>query len=246
MKNLSNKHKIPAIIIITLLIASVIVLAMPSVKAQEGVHGGSPIIPVTGGPLPAGVIPSATITTIPYISFSPNPIGIGQTLLVNLWVQPATVVNRAHTGYTVTITKPDGTTDTAGPMVSYQGDTTAWFEYVPGQVGTYTLQFSFAGDYYPVGYYVNGVINNTATTGGYNSTQSVYYASSQTAKYTLTVQQDQVASWPASPLPTDYWSRPISPENREWWVIGGNCPYNEVGGGTGTLGWQDNKNSFFV
>jgi PQQ-like domain len=244
MKNLSNNHKMPAIIIITLLIASVIVLAMPSVKAQEGVHGGSPIIPVTGGPLPAGVIPSATITTIPYISFSPNPIGIGQTLLVNLWVQPATVVNRAHTGYTVTITKPDGTTDTAGPMVSYQGDTTAWFEYVPGQVGTYTLQFSFAGDYYPVGYYVNGVINNTATTGGYNSTQSVYYASSQTAKYTLTVQQDQVASWPASPLPTDYWSRPISPENREWWVIGGNCPYNEVGGGTGTLGWPDNTNVY--
>jgi flagellar biosynthesis/type III secretory pathway M-ring protein FliF/YscJ len=52
MKNLSNKHKIPAIIIITLLIASVIVLAMPSVKAQEGVHGGSPNTPVTGGPLP--------------------------------------------------------------------------------------------------------------------------------------------------------------------------------------------------
>ena len=38
----------------------------------------------------------------------------------------------------------------------------------------------------------------------------------------------------------DYWSRPISPDNREWWVIGGNDPYNEVGGGTGTPGWPDN------
>ena len=39
------------------------------------------------------------------------------------------------------------------------------------QVGNYTLQFFFAGDYYPKGYYVNGIINNTATTGGYNATQ---------------------------------------------------------------------------
>ena len=31
-------------------------------------------------------------------------------------------------------------------------------------------------------------------------------------------------SW-YSPLPTDYWTRPISPENREWSAIGGNYPY---------------------
>ena len=61
-------------------------------------------------------------------------------------------------------TKPDGTSETVGPMVSYQGDTTAWFSSVPGQAGNYILQFFFAGDYYPKGYYVNGIINNTATT----------------------------------------------------------------------------------
>ncbi len=240
--NLKNINKALAIFIAFLMIASV-GLMMPT-KAQEGVHGGSPNTPVTGGPLPAGVTPDSTITTIPYISFSPNPIGVGQELLVNLWVQPATVVNRAHTGYTVVITKPDGTSETVGPMVSYQGDTTAWFSYIPGQIGNYTFQFFFAGDYYPIGYYVNGVINNTATTGGYKSTQSVYYASSQTSKYTLVVQQEFVSSWQPSPLPTDYWSRPISPENREWWVIGSNTPYEEVGGGQGTTGWPDNTNVY--
>jgi hypothetical protein len=242
MKLLKNKSKTTTLLVIALLLASLTLLTM-SAEAQEGVHGGSPQTPVTGGPIPVGVTPSLTIQTIPYLSFSPNPIGIGQPVLVNIWVQPATVVNRAHTGYTVTIAKPDGTTTTVGPMVSYQGDTTAWFEYVPDQIGTYQLQFFFAGDYYPVGRYIDGVLS-TATSGGYLATQDVYYAPSQTAKYNLVVQSGLVSSWPPSPLPTDYWTRPISPENREWWVIGGNCPYNEIGGGSGTEGWPDNTNVY--
>ena len=37
---------------------------------------------------------------------------------------------------------------------------------------------------------------------------------------------------PAAALPTDYWSRPVSIENREWWSILGNYPpYGIVGGG---------------
>ena len=235
-------HAKSAAALAVLIIASIMLIVTP-VKAQEGVHGGSPQTPVTGGPVPAGITPSTTIQTIPYLSFSPNPIGVGQSLLVNIWVQPATVVNRAHTGYTVVITKPDGTTVTVGPLVSYQGDTTAWFEYVPETAGTYSLQFSFAGDYYPVGRYIDGVLS-TATSGGFLATQDVYYAPSQSAKYNLVVQSDFIASWPPSALPTDYWTRPISPENREWWVIGGNCPYNEVGGGTGTEGWSDNTNVY--
>ena len=33
-----------------------------------------------------------------------------------------------------------------------------------------------------------------------------------------------VASWPSVPLPTDYWKRPISAENREWYPIAGAIP----------------------
>jgi hypothetical protein len=137
-------------------------------------------------------------------------------------------------------------------MYSFDGDTTAYFEYVPDAVGNYTLQFFFAGDYYPIGYYINGVVVSTAgstqsfTGTGYNATQDCYYQPSYTSKYTLVVQQDMVASWSGSALPGagDYWSRPISPDNREWWVIGGNYPYNEVGGGAGTTGWPDNTNVY--
>lgn len=54
------------------------------------------------------------------------------------------------------------------------------------------------------------------------------------------MQDELVASWPASPLPTDYWTRPISPENREWWEIAGDYPWAGVGGG---LNWPAETNT---
>ena len=43
-------------------------------------------------------------------------------------------------------------------------------------------------------------------------------------KRSLTVQEDFVYSWPPAPLPTDYWDRPASLNNREWWPILGTYP----------------------
>lgn len=112
--------KVATTIILVLLMASVTLMAMPA-QAQV------PNLNYTGGTLPAGVTPDVTLDTIPYLSVSPNPIGLNEPLLVNIWVQPATQVNRAHTGYSVTFTKPDGPTETIGPMNSYCRDATSFF-----------------------------------------------------------------------------------------------------------------------
>jgi hypothetical protein len=236
--------------------STILMLTTAPVTAQDGVTIGTPQVPTTGGPIPDGITPSVSIDTIPYLSFSPNPIGVNQDLLINVWLQPATQVNRAHTGYTVTITKPDGSIITVGPFVSYQADATAWLTYKPDVAGNYTIQFSFAGDYYPAGYYYMGLLTNASQSStiyvsggnmanqGFNATQDCYYKPSESEKYTLIVQENPIASWQSSPLPTDYWTRPITPNNREWWLIGGNCPNNEMGGGTGSEGWPDNTNIY--
>lgn len=248
-----NKKKILALTVTILLIASMATVAVA--YAQQGVTIGTAQNPTTGGPIPAGVTPSITIETTPYISFSPNPIGVRQQLLINVWLQPATQVNRAHTGYTVLITKPDGTVITVGPFNSYQADATAWLTYTPDVAGNYTLQFKFAGDYYPKGYYYKGLLYDTTQSetifvsggnmanAGFNATEDSYYSPSQTQAYPLVVQSDFVYSWQATPLPTDYWTRPIQPNNRDWWIIGGNNPNNEVGG-VGAEGWPDNTNAY--
>jgi PQQ-like domain len=229
----SLKLKTFETITLILLIVSVTLLTnAPNAKAQLAAEQP------TAGPLKSGVTPSITVDTMSFLSFRPNPVGVGQIILVNVWTEPPINVARNLVGtHMVTITKPDGTTETVGPLNSYAGDSTAWFEYKVDQVGTYKIKFDFLGEYYPVGRYLNGyIVTNTSGT----PLDSAYYKPSSTSEQTLTVQQDMVASWPPAPLPTDYWTRPISAENREWWPISGNYPgTGVVGGGTN---WPENTN----
>jgi hypothetical protein len=194
--------------------------------------------------LPSGVTPDETYETISHLSFRPNPLGIGQPLLVNIWLQPPLHVSRYYSGLTVTFTKPDGTTFTVGPMDSFQGDTSAWFEQAVDQVGKWKVKFDFPGGYFPAGNYSrtqtgSGGVSETTYT---SFRKSVYYKPSSDGPYEFEVTTDIATSWPISPLPTDYWTRPVSPENREWWPILGNYP------GTGILGggpyWPANTNTY--
>jgi hypothetical protein len=235
---MKNKAKLISVATIVLLMTS-IVLATAPVQAQES-HGGAPQLTSWATSPPAGVTPNITVTTTAFMSFQPNPIGVGQSLLVNLWLEPATHYTRYRSGYTVTFTKPDGSTDTVGPMNSYQGDTTAWFEYVVDQVGEWTVKFTAAGNYFPEGYYYQGVVYATQADlppgpypsfGGPTHLESAYYTEASTDEQKLTVQQEQVLSWPPAPLPTDYWTRPIYITNREWYAIGGQYPFSAIGGG---------------
>jgi hypothetical protein len=72
--------------------------------------------------------PPSKIPTYAFISVSPNPVGAGQTTTVILWLD-ITIIGAGVTNnirfhnYELTITKPDGTTETkTWPIVS---DTTS-------------------------------------------------------------------------------------------------------------------------
>ncbi len=265
MKNLMKtmKTKSFALIIIAILLATTALVAttiMPS-KAQTvpaGVTlGGMPVYAAWNTTIPAGVTPLNTVATEAFMSVTPYPVGVGQTLLVNVWTEPPVQTARYHSGYTVTITQPDGTKLTVGPFNSYEGDTTAYFDFVPSQVGNYSFVFNVAGNYYPVGWYFEGVVYPSqaaippALVSALNPNfsamslpillQDAYYEPSTSPTTTVTVQQAPVAGWPPAPLPgTDqyyyengYWTFPVSVNNREWWTIAGNYPFDGVGGGAG-------------
>jgi hypothetical protein len=218
------ENKAKTLIIAIILLMSTFLVLNQSTNAQTL----APIQP-SGGALPANANPSITIETLPYLSFTPNPIGVGQALLVNVWMHPPINVQRQFIdAFEVTITEPDGHKQVV-ELESYAGDATAWFEYVPKQAGNYTLKFNFLGMYYPDGRYLEGKIIN-ATSGG-QVLGSAYYKPSETQEQPLTVQEQWVQSWPASPLPADYWTRPVSPEHREWWTILGNYPATGYRGG---------------
>ncbi|MDH5266317.1 MAG: PQQ-binding-like beta-propeller repeat protein [Candidatus Bathyarchaeota archaeon] len=226
MVKISSKTKTAAIALV-LMMASVTLMAVP-VNAQQN-QGGQP--------LPPGVTPAYVIETRAFLSFRPNPVGLDQVFLVNLWTNPALHRSRYHTSYVVKIQKPDGTNVTVGPMDSYPADTTAWFEYVAGQIGVWKLKFEFGGSYFPDADVPGGFMEPPTV-----HLNSTYYEPSSTEWQELTVQTEQVLSWPPSSLPTDYWTRPISPENREWWSISGYYPWRGPGGGAD---WPANTNKYW-
>jgi hypothetical protein len=221
MKLQIDKTKLTATIVIVLMTTSIMLMALPAQAATytniQNPHG---IL------LPAGVTPDVTVKTSLGLSVSPNPIGLNQPLLVNMWINPPVTNARFLTGYTVTFTKPDGTKDSVGPLNSYQGDATAWFDYTPDQVGTWKAKFDFPGNYYPAGNYTSGQLPGFSSYGQvFNMPSSCYYAPGSSQEMTFVVQQDQVRSYPGAALPTDYWTRPVTTLNREWWTILGNYPY---------------------
>ncbi|HJW65246.1 MAG TPA: PQQ-binding-like beta-propeller repeat protein [Candidatus Bathyarchaeia archaeon] len=172
------------------------------------------------------------------VGASPTLIGLGQKTLINIMTYPAPSGPTLYAqdlvtkfggwqGISVTITKPDGTKDTFMPIdtsleqigieVPGQGQIVGslQFFYEPDQVGIYSVTASFPGQIY-------------TTDEQYKSLNlSVYYKPSSSSKVaTFTVQEELVLAgllngWPWSPLPTAYWTNPVSTDNREWAAISG-------------------------
>jgi outer membrane protein assembly factor BamB len=163
--------------------------------------------------------PSWTIKTWALLSVSPTTVGVGQQVEVYMWlsIQPPTALgaygDRWH-GYTLKITKPDNTTEIKGPFSS-DPIGFAWTLYIPDQVGAYTFQFSFPGQNL-----TGENLNPNDKTG--QEYIGDYFEPSTSNIASIKVQQNAVPTYPETPLPTEYWTRPIYPENREWWPISGN------------------------
>ena len=167
--------------------------------------------------------PPLTIPTWAYLSVMPNPVGIGQEAFVNFWIDKApptaaTIYGDRWQNFKVTVTHPDGTTETLGPFTS--DDTGgAHTTYSPTVLGNYTFQMNFPGQTLtgsnppPAGYStaISGLIGD-------------YYSGSTSQTVTLVVQQEPIPgeSTNPNPIPTSYWQRPIYGENLDWYKISGN------------------------
>jgi hypothetical protein len=200
---ISIKMAKTTVIALVLLMASIMLFAnvsnVPVVKAAEV---------ATIGPPPAGVTPAVTTKTVCSLSVKPAVLGLGQTFLVNVWLNPAVTAQRAVRTYTFTITQPDGQT-VVFDQDSELATAATWFNYVADQIGEWKIKVSFSGCYF----------NGTS-----DATTSAYYLPSSAPEQTITCQENVVSAWPGEALPTDYWTRPVDFSHRDWWPILGNYP----------------------
>ena len=180
-------------------------------------------IPIVALPVQAHT-PPWIFTTQAYIAASPNPVGVGQQALLYVWlqytIQGVSIANDIRfRDYQLTITRPDGVNETVTWPIVIDTTSSAYTPYTPTQEGTYTLTFNFPGQTFDYG-------------GAYDN--DTYTPSSATM--TLTVQQDPIQKLPETPLPTEYWSRPINAQNHEWDTISSNW----LGGSATNDLWQKN------
>ena len=179
MESHRNKTKIAAILFVIVLIVTVtLTICLPAVHA------------------------AGDIETAAYLSVEPNPVGIGQQVLINVWVLPSppTSADRYHS-LTVQITKPDGTNRIESlPATSAQG--TQSFSYVPDQVGIWYFQLSYSGE----------------------TIRNFNIKPSQSPKTELTVQQQPIPPYPDYPFPAsiENWTFPVSGTDRLWSSLIGN------------------------
>ncbi len=160
--------------------------------------------------------------TYAYVGAMPNPVGIGQETLIHLGITDAiSGAANGWTGLTVKVTKPDGTTQTLGPFKTDSTGGTGTV-YVPDAAGNYTLQTIFPEQVSPVS--GRGFAANTTL------------LASQSPPLTLVVEDTPLVYYPAFALPTEYWTRPIDSQIREWYSIAGSwltipanfyAPYND-------------------
>jgi hypothetical protein len=158
-----------------------------------------------------------------YVAASPPVIGTGQQVLLVAWTadmppdtgeDDGTVVSpTGRAGWydiTLTITKPDNTTETIElPYTDSIGGT--YHSYTPTDVGTYTVQANFPGAWK----------NTTGSMGMFGWTPGVdtWYTPATSPEAEFTVQDEAIQPWVESPLPSGSWTRPISDASRDWYVL---------------------------
>jgi hypothetical protein len=194
MKKLKNKTIAIAIAIFLMLSMSVSTVLIPTSSAHT----------------PAWIIP-----TFPHIYVATDPIGVGQRAAVYIWLTPTyadeLITNdyRFH-NYKLTITAPSGAVTVQNFPTCQDTTSNQGTSFVPTEVGVYNLTFSFPGQN------VNDY-SHSPTSAYINDT---YMAG--TASTTMTVQQQPITVVPYSPLPTEYWTRPIFGENVAWFQVSSN------------------------
>jgi hypothetical protein len=187
------------------------------------------LVPTTSAHTPTWSIP-----TFAYIMVAPDPIGVGQSTYVIMWldnvIDSAAAANDVRfNNYNLTITAPDGTKSTTIFAIVHDTTSSQGYSFTPDQVGNYTLTFTFPGQVYTYTELLASMFGGPPAQSAY--VNDTYLASS--ASTTLTVQQAPIPNYPDSyPLPTQYWTRPIYGENPYWWSISSNWL------GSGTPGYK--------
>ena len=149
-----------------------------------------------------------------YVAATPKA-GVGQQVIIVFWLNFMPPTSSGAFGdrwiFYLDITSPSNTKETIGPITSDPVGG-GWYSYTTTEEGTYTVVARFPGQ------------KITGIPGQENSIHvNDTFAPSTSEPAYFTVQAEPIPAYPESPLPSGYWTRPVSDINRGWGdVIMGN------------------------
>ena len=163
--------------------------------------------------------------TYAYIGATPNPVQVGQPTLLHMGITEAIGrIGDGWEGLSVTIERPDGETDTIDNIRTDSTGGTGRM-YVPDMAGEYIVQTHFPEQLFGI----------------------MTYLASDSPELTLVAQEEPLTFYPGHALPTEYWTRPIDSQIREWYPVGGSwlvrtpankfVPYNAEAPDTAHILW---------
>jgi len=148
------------------------------------------------------------VTPYVYVGAIPNPVHVGDEVLIHVGITLYTAWPQSGwKNLKVIIERPDNKIDVIYPVNT---DTTGGTGvlYRPNVTGTYYIQVYFPEQTVEVT--VLGIPAGSIISEGWSD------------KLKLIVQEEPLEYWPGIPLPSEYWSRPINSQFREWACISGN------------------------
>ncbi len=192
MKILTSKTKLTSLSLLLIAAFALSMLSIPAASAHT---------------------PAQTIPRYAYVTAAPDPVGPNQPVVIVIWgdVPPPSAAGRTGdrwTGYTVDVTKPDGTVVHVLQNGASDPVGSSYALYTPDVVGTYTVKFSFPDQVAQLAGYT-----------GIDGSQSQYIGDlflGASATTTFTVQTTAVQYFQEAQLPVSYWTRPINENNQGW------------------------------
>jgi outer membrane protein assembly factor BamB len=161
-----------------------------------------------------------------YVALAPNTIGAGQDVIITFWCDKLPPTATGDYGdrfyFDVNIIKPDGTNDT---ITNIESDPVGagYTTYKPLEPGTYVVQAimlehiidggASRGKLSPsgIGWWPSGQPNVNVP-----NPVGIVFESALSQMEILTVTSEPVQRYAETPLPTDYWTRPVYDTNRGW------------------------------
>jgi len=166
------------------------------------------------------------ITSYAFVDALPNPAGVGQPVLINWGL--VDYLQNVRDGWNVTlqIFHPNGKVENVSGMTWSTGTVGRKMSF--SEPGNYTLRCAFDGEYY---------LYSTAT-----NARTGYYRPCVSENITLEIRGDGFwkGDHPGHSLPSEYWTRPVDAQLREWFSMLGSwyvqkprntnlfAPYNDA------------------